>query len=178
MCKTGSLSFVNSINARTISKENTATDQLRRWAVLMDTGAITSVASREHFSDFTHIQLKPLRPQDPQSITAVNGEEINIYGTKQVTLVQDNLAIPATFIISDVNGAILGLDTITRNKLQLRVAGYSGYLARDYAEVKLDYIGNHFYLKAYLKATIFEGLYDYVSCTPDFEDWSLVLQLV
>eukprot|EP00971_Amphidinium_carterae_P346576 6488137-Amphidinium_carterae.3 len=28
-------------------------------------------------------------------------------------------------------------------------------------------IGNHFYLKA----TIFDGLYDYVSYTPDFEDW-------
>eukprot|EP00971_Amphidinium_carterae_P141263 2799001-Amphidinium_carterae.1 len=67
-----------------------------------------------------------------------NGEEINIYGIKQVTLVQDILAIPTTFIISDVNCAILGLDTITKNKLQ-RVGGYSGYLARDYAEVKLDY---------------------------------------
>eukprot|EP00971_Amphidinium_carterae_P342122 6481315-Amphidinium_carterae.2 len=71
------------------------------------------------------------------------------------------------FIISDVNCTILGLDTITKNKLQLRVEGFSGHQARDYTEVKLDYIGNHFYLKA----TIFDGLYDYVSYTPDFEHW-------
>eukprot|EP00971_Amphidinium_carterae_P028446 559926-Amphidinium_carterae.1 len=139
MYETGSLPFVNSINATlTINKESTATDQLRRWAVLIDTGAITSVASREHF---THIPLKPIRQQGPQSLTAVNEEEINMHG---------------------------GLDMITKNKLQLQVEGNSGYLARDYAEVKLDYIGNHFYLKA----TIFDGLCDYVSYTPDFEDWN------
>eukprot|EP00971_Amphidinium_carterae_P209736 4160473-Amphidinium_carterae.1 len=62
---------VNSINAAlTINKDNTTTDQLKRWAavlVLIDTGAITSVTSREHF---THIPLKPLRKQDPQTLTA------------------------------------------------------------------------------------------------------------
>eukprot|EP00971_Amphidinium_carterae_P350921 6491808-Amphidinium_carterae.2 len=31
----------------------------------------------------------------------------------------------------------------------------------------LDYMGNHFYLKA----TIFDGLYDYVDYTPDFANW-------
>eukprot|EP00971_Amphidinium_carterae_P120336 2384470-Amphidinium_carterae.1 len=46
-------------------------------------------------------------------------ESIEIYGIKEVTLVHDDVAIPATFIICDVNCAILGLDTITKNKLQL-----------------------------------------------------------
>eukprot|EP00971_Amphidinium_carterae_P304483 6050506-Amphidinium_carterae.4 len=73
-----------------MDRNNTTTDQLRQWAVLIDTGAMTSVASQEHF---THIPLKPLRPQDPQSQWS---------------------------IISDVNCAILGLDTITKNNLQLR----------------------------------------------------------
>eukprot|EP00971_Amphidinium_carterae_P110443 2187902-Amphidinium_carterae.5 len=73
------------------------------------------------FHTYTTETVKPLRAQDPQTLTAVNGEEINICSIKQVTLVQDNLAIPATFMISDVNYAILGLDTITKNKLQLRV---------------------------------------------------------
>eukprot|EP00971_Amphidinium_carterae_P275693 5470351-Amphidinium_carterae.1 len=113
---------------------------------------------------FTHIPTKPLRQQDPQTLTAINGEDIHIYGIKEVTLVHDILAIPATFIICDVNCAILGLDTITKNKLQLRVEGYRGHLARDHAEAQLDYIGHHFYLKA----LIFDGLYDYVDYTPDF----------
>eukprot|EP00971_Amphidinium_carterae_P178938 3548965-Amphidinium_carterae.3 len=119
--ETGSFhTAVNSINATLIiNKNHTTTDQLRRWAVLIDTGAMTSVASQEHN---THIPTKPLRQHltrclDPQTLTAINGEDIHIYSSKEVTLVYDNLAIPATFIICDVNCAILGLDTITKNKL-------------------------------------------------------------
>eukprot|EP00971_Amphidinium_carterae_P014698 290197-Amphidinium_carterae.1 len=79
------------------------------------------------------------------------------------------MAIPATFIICDVNCAILGLDTmctITKNKLQLNVEGYRGHLSRGDTAAQLDYIGHHFYLKA----TIFDGLYDRVDYTPDFAD--------
>eukprot|EP00971_Amphidinium_carterae_P296918 5898565-Amphidinium_carterae.3 len=100
-------------------------------------------------------------------LTAVNGETINIYGIKQVTLVYKNFAIPTTFIISDVNCAILGLDAITRNGLQLTVNGYDGHLAHEHAEVRLHYIGNRFYLKA----TVCDGLYNYVDYTPDFTSW-------
>eukprot|EP00971_Amphidinium_carterae_P289601 5750190-Amphidinium_carterae.1 len=117
-----------------VNKDNTTTYQLRRWAILIDTGAMTSVASQEHFN---HIPTKPLRQQDPQTPTAVNGENVHIYGIKEVTLVHDYLAIPATFIICDVNCAILGLDTITKNKLHLKVEGYRGHLARGQAEAQL-----------------------------------------
>eukprot|EP00971_Amphidinium_carterae_P345485 6486472-Amphidinium_carterae.1 len=99
-----------------VDRDNTTTDQLRRWAILIDAGASTSVASREHFS---HIPIKQLRHRDPQALTAVTGDNIEIYGIKEVTLVHDNLAIPTTFIICDVTCAILGLDTITKNRLQL-----------------------------------------------------------
>eukprot|EP00971_Amphidinium_carterae_P092755 1836725-Amphidinium_carterae.3 len=137
---------IYNINATlTIHKNNTSKDQLRQWAILIHTIAMTSVASQDHF---THIPLKPLRPQDPHALTAVNGEQINIYGIKEVTLVYQNIAIPTAFIISDVNCAILGLDTVT-------------------TEVQLHYIGNH----VYLKATVFNGLYDYVDYTPDFASW-------
>eukprot|EP00971_Amphidinium_carterae_P153498 3043164-Amphidinium_carterae.1 len=78
---------------------------------------MTSVASLEHFA---HIPTKPVRQQDPQTLTAMNGENINTHGIKEVTLVHDHLAIPTTFIICDVNCEILGLDTITKNKLHLR----------------------------------------------------------
>eukprot|EP00971_Amphidinium_carterae_P005985 117882-Amphidinium_carterae.2 len=43
----------------------------------------------------------------------------------------------------------------------------NGHLAHEHAEVRLHYIGNHFYLKA----TVFDGLYDYVDYTPDFTNW-------
>eukprot|EP00971_Amphidinium_carterae_P241580 4797012-Amphidinium_carterae.1 len=77
-CHTG----VNSITGTTliVNKDNTTTDQMKRWAILIDTGAMTSVASPDHFN---HIQTKPLRQQDPQTLTAVNGENIHIYGIKE-----------------------------------------------------------------------------------------------
>eukprot|EP00971_Amphidinium_carterae_P258458 5129794-Amphidinium_carterae.1 len=46
-----------------VDKDNTTTDQLQRWAILIDTGAITSVASKHHFS---HIPIIQLRHRDPQ----------------------------------------------------------------------------------------------------------------
>eukprot|EP00971_Amphidinium_carterae_P149552 2965357-Amphidinium_carterae.1 len=141
---------------------NTTTDQLRRWAVLIGTGAMTSVASQEHF---THIPTKPLR----STITCSSKRRRHPHIRHQrgdSSLVHDNLAIPTRFIICDVNCALLGLDTITKNKQHLKVEGYRGQLARDHAEAQLDYIGNHFHLKA----TIFDGLYDYVDYTPEFRD--------
>eukprot|EP00971_Amphidinium_carterae_P049870 982929-Amphidinium_carterae.2 len=90
--KTGSFqTTINSISATlTIDKNSTSKDQLRQWAILIDTGAMTSVASQDRF---THIPLKPLRPQDPHTLTAVNGEQLNIYRIKEVTLVYQSLAI-------------------------------------------------------------------------------------
>eukprot|EP00971_Amphidinium_carterae_P215452 4276351-Amphidinium_carterae.1 len=112
-----------------------------------DTGAMTSVASKDHFAN---TPLKSLRAEDPHThtLTAVNREQINIYGIKQATLAYQNLAIPTTFTISDVNCAILGLDVIKRNGLRLSVNGYRGHLGHDNTEVRLHYIGNHFYLEA------------------------------
>eukprot|EP00971_Amphidinium_carterae_P147634 2926253-Amphidinium_carterae.2 len=114
-----------------------------------------SVASQDHFP---HIPLKPLRQQNPHTLTAVNGERINIYGIKDVTLVYQNIGIPTMFIYP----------TSTVQYL-LHVQGYQGHLSRDYAKVQLHYIGNHFYLKA----TVFDGLYDYVDYTPDFTNCTM-----
>eukprot|EP00971_Amphidinium_carterae_P329275 6461609-Amphidinium_carterae.1 len=63
-------------------------------------------------------------------------------------MVYNNFAIPTTFIILDVNYAILGLDTVIRNGLCLTVDGYRSYLGNDQAEVQLRYTGNRFYFKA------------------------------
>eukprot|EP00971_Amphidinium_carterae_P351577 6492171-Amphidinium_carterae.3 len=167
--KTGSSqTAINSINANlTIDRNYTSQDQLRQWAVLIDRSH-----DKRHFTKPLHSHTiettQTTRPaMVPHLLTAVNGEQIIIYGIKQVTLVYQNLAIPTTFIISAGNCAILGLDAITKNGLQLRVDRYRGHLSGEHAvsaaEVQLHYIGNHFYLKA----TVFDGLYDYVDYTPD-----------
>eukprot|EP00971_Amphidinium_carterae_P249673 4955673-Amphidinium_carterae.1 len=55
-----------------VDKDNTTTDQLRRWAILIDTGAITSAASREHFS---HIPIKALTTSRSTSSYSSYGRE-------------------------------------------------------------------------------------------------------
>eukprot|EP00971_Amphidinium_carterae_P306814 6097419-Amphidinium_carterae.1 len=51
--------------------------------------------------------------------------------------------------------------------LRHTVDGHRGYLGNDKTEVKLHYTGDHFYLQA----TVFDGLYNYVDYTKDFEIW-------
>eukprot|EP00971_Amphidinium_carterae_P252406 5010895-Amphidinium_carterae.1 len=108
------------------------------------------------FDYFSHIPLKQLIAEDPRTPTAVNGGQITIHKIKQ---------LPTTFIIPDVNCGIFGLDTITINGLQLTYDGYKSYCGNEQTEVKLHYIGKHFYLKA------FDGHYNYVDYTKDFESW-------
>eukprot|EP00971_Amphidinium_carterae_P013107 258399-Amphidinium_carterae.1 len=59
----------------------------------MHTGASTLVAAPHHFS---HKQLQHLRAEDPQSPTSMNGESLQIYGIRRVTVKHNNLAIAAT----------------------------------------------------------------------------------
>eukprot|EP00971_Amphidinium_carterae_P168369 3336098-Amphidinium_carterae.1 len=120
---------------------------------------MTIVASQKYVPN---IPLKQLRAEDPHTQTAVDGEQINVHGIKQVTLVYNKLAAPATFIIFDVNCAVMGLDTIMKNGLGLTVDEYRGCLGNDMTAVT-----NHFYLKA----TVFDGLYSYVDYRKDFTSW-------
>eukprot|EP00971_Amphidinium_carterae_P306815 6097419-Amphidinium_carterae.2 len=72
--ETGSLqTTVNSVNA-TLTMDHKFTDyrQVQQWAILMDTGAMPSVAPSDNFP---HIPLKQLRAEDPKPLTAVNGEQ-------------------------------------------------------------------------------------------------------
>eukprot|EP00971_Amphidinium_carterae_P343803 6483783-Amphidinium_carterae.2 len=50
-----------------------------------------------------------LLPENPQTLTSVNGGSVQIYGIGQR---------------ADVSTAILGLDTITKNELKLEIQGY------------------------------------------------------
>eukprot|EP00971_Amphidinium_carterae_P151959 3011631-Amphidinium_carterae.2 len=102
------------------TKEFTDQRQVQQWAILTHTGAMTSVASP---NQFPHVPLEQLRAEDPKTLTTVNGEQITMHAVKQLTMAYNNLAVPMTFTISDVNCAILGLDTIMRNGLCLKIDG-------------------------------------------------------
>eukprot|EP00971_Amphidinium_carterae_P094241 1865517-Amphidinium_carterae.4 len=61
-----------------------------------------------------------------------------------------------------------------RNGLRLTVDGYRGYLGKDRIEVKLHYIGNHFYLKATVRTCMVYGLHqEGRQQVPIYGDYSL-----
>eukprot|EP00971_Amphidinium_carterae_P001740 34923-Amphidinium_carterae.1 len=76
----------------------------------------------------------------------MNRESLQIYSIRHVTVIHSNLARPTTFIIADVNAAILGLDTIANNNLEVGDTRlqWTGHLSN----TKLHYVGHHFYINA------------------------------
>eukprot|EP00971_Amphidinium_carterae_P090653 1794391-Amphidinium_carterae.1 len=85
---------VNNENA-TLAIDHKFTDQqqVQQWAIPIDTGAMPSVASPDHFP---HTPLKHLRAQNPKTLTAVKLDQLNMHGIKQLTMVFNNLATAGT----------------------------------------------------------------------------------
>eukprot|EP00971_Amphidinium_carterae_P308755 6135235-Amphidinium_carterae.10 len=94
---------LKSINATlTIDRKYTDQTQVQHWAILIYTGAMTSVASKEHFTNMLLGKVYELKIHTSSQLPT----------EKRSTSTESNKAIPTTFIISDVNCAILGIDTI------------------------------------------------------------------
>eukprot|EP00971_Amphidinium_carterae_P030166 593164-Amphidinium_carterae.1 len=151
MYEIGSFSTaVNSVNATlTIDHKFTNQREIQEWAAPVDTAG------------------------DPcTTLTAVNAEQITIHGINQLTTVYNNSVIPKTCVISGINCAILGLDTIMRNGLRLTVDGCRGYLGNDQTEVKLQSQSPYTTSETTSASRpVFDGLCNYVDYTKDFESW-------
>ena len=100
------------------------------WALLVDTGAATSVAPK---SLAQHLELSPA-PSTFQLATAT-GEAIKIFGLRHVHLQCQDLSFKVSFVIADVVTPILGLETI----MQHNTAG---------KRTQLEHVGKHLYLVA------------------------------
>eukprot|EP00971_Amphidinium_carterae_P174427 3457768-Amphidinium_carterae.1 len=74
MYETGSFqTAVNSIDAAlTVDREYTNQTQVKQWAILIDTGAMTSVASKDHFRN---IPMESLRADDPHTHSRLSTEK-------------------------------------------------------------------------------------------------------
>ena len=91
---------------------------LRRWAILCDTGAVTSVAPR-NFAD--HVPLQPHYTQ--LSLSTATNQPIHIYGYKDILLVCNNISFPVRFYICDVKAPLLGLHDIFDSGIVLHING-------------------------------------------------------
>ena len=85
---------------------------LRRWGLLCDTGAVTSVAPR-NFAD--HVLLQPHYTQ--LALSTATNQPIHIYSYK------DNITFPVRLYICDVKAPLLGLHDIFDSGIILHING-------------------------------------------------------
>ena len=114
------------------------------WALLVDTGAATSVAPQ---SFAPHLELIPA-PSTFQLATAT-GEAIKIFGLRHVHLQCQDLSVKVSFVIADVVTPILGLDTLTQHNLSLSFEHDQSFLVNKAGKrTQLAHMGKHLYLVA------------------------------
>ena len=115
------------------------------WALLVDTGAATSVAPQ---SFAQHLELSPA-PSTFQLATAT-GEAIKIFGLRHVHLQCQDLSFKVSFVIADVVTPILGLDTLLEHNLSLNFGHDDRTFLVNSAgkRTQLQQKGEHLYLVA------------------------------
>ena len=114
------------------------------WALLVDTGAATSVAPK---SFAPHLELSPA-PSTFQLATAT-GEAIKIFGLRHVHLQCQDLSFKVSFVIADVVTPILGLDTLMQHNLSLSFEHDQRFLVdKTGKRTQLEHMGRRLYLVA------------------------------
>ena len=99
----------NNTSSLGIGTKNTAA-----WGILVDTGAAISLAPWDFAQ---HIELRPL--QSTLQLRSVTGEVIQAYGTRTVQLVNATFRFQVSFVIANVQHALLGMDALQQNQLSL-----------------------------------------------------------
>ena len=92
-----------------IGTKNTAA-----WGILVDTGAAISLAP------MSFAQTSELSPcESTLQLRSVTGEVIQAFGRRTVQLVGANLSFQVSFVIANVQHALLGMDALIANQLSL-----------------------------------------------------------
>ena len=92
-----------------IGTKNTAA-----WGILVDTGAAISLAP---MSFAQNTELSPF--ESTLQLRSVTGEVIQAFGRRTVQLVGSNLSFCVSFVIANVQHALLGMDALMANQLSL-----------------------------------------------------------
>ena len=115
------------------------------WGILVDTGAAVSLAPVSFAPD---TELSPL--DSTLQLRTVTGKEIKAFGRKTVHLVGRELSFDISFVIADVEHALLGLDVLLREQLSM-IMGNNGEINlvnQAGAKTQLQHKGHLLYIEA------------------------------
>ena len=132
-------SNMNSSNLGTTTKNTAA------WGILVDTGAAVSLAPWDFAQD---VELSPL--ESTLQLRSANGSLIETYGRRSVQLVGSELCLHVSFVVANVEQALLGMDIMLSNQLSLiRTSLQEYYLVNSLgAKTKLQPRGFQLYMLA------------------------------
>ena len=107
----------NNSNSLGIGTKNTAA-----FGILIDTGAAISVAPKDFASQ---AELSPL--ESTLQLRTINGKAIEAYGRRTVQLVGSQLNLCVSFVIAEVDQALIGMDILIANQLSLLSDSFHEY---------------------------------------------------
>ena len=99
----------NNSNSLGIGTKNTAA-----FGILIDTGAAISVAPKDFASQ---AELSPL--ESTLQLRTITGKAIEAFGRRTVQLVGSELNLCVSFVIAEVDQALIGMDILIANRLSL-----------------------------------------------------------
>ena len=92
------------------------------WGILIDTSAAISLAPMSFAPD---TELSPL--ESTLQLRSVTGEAIEAFGRRTVQLVGSELSFHVSFVIADVQHALIGMDILMANQLSLVRNSFNEY---------------------------------------------------
>ena len=107
----------NNNNNLGIGTKNTAA-----FGILIDTGASLSVAPKDFASQ---VELSPL--ESTLQLRTITGKAIEAFGRRTVQLVGSELNLCVSFVIAEVDQALIGMDILIANQLSLLSNSFQEY---------------------------------------------------
>ena len=109
----------------------------RHWALLCDTGAVSSVAPITFVLEIK-LQLLDARVQ----LSTANGDNIKMHGYKDVDIIIGGINMYVRFYICDVSAPILGVNDLVSNNVELNLSNFQdSYRQQHGQQALLQYIG-------------------------------------
>ena len=115
------------------------------WGILIDTGAAISLALMGFAQN---IELSPI--EGTLQLRSVTGNLIQTFGRRTVQLVGSELCLHASFVIANVEQALIGMDILLANQLSLIRTSFNEYYLVNVAGAKTQLTprGHLLYLEA------------------------------
>ena len=115
------------------------------WGILIDTGAAISLAP---MSFAPGVELSPL--ESTLQLRSVTGRAIPAFGRRTITMIGSQLSFRVSFVIADVEHALLEMDIFMTEQLSLQRGNSNDHYLVNVAgeKTQLQQRGHHLYLEA------------------------------